>query len=143
MRKTSFDITMWLGPGSSYVLCRGEVDVCAVPALRAAVAAAIDGRARTVIVNGSGITLLAAGAVDVLCDAASVCAAKGVNFEITLSERGWKTARLLGAASLLRPDLRRDYEIPREVADALCDVMGERELYERFFDDARLASSFS
>lgn len=142
MKQTSFDVTLWLGPGSSYVLCQGEVDVCAVPALRAAAAAAIDGRARTVIVNGSGITLLAAGAVGILCDAASVCAAKGVNFEITLSERGWKTVHLLGAIPLLRPDPRQDYEIPREVADALCDVMGERELYEKFFNDAPLACSF-
>ena len=34
------------------------------------------------------------------------------------------------------PPPRRDYEIPREVADALRDVMDEGELRDAFFSDS-------
>ncbi|MDQ3914461.1 MAG: hypothetical protein M3323_03885 [Actinomycetota bacterium] len=48
---------------------------------------------------------------------------------------GPSTTHVVGASSFLEPEREpsRDYEIPREVADALSDVMGEHELYEAFF----------
>lgn len=135
MTSASFKVDLWRGPSTAHIVCSGELDVSTAPQLRAAVEAVVQGSSRTLIINGAGLTLLASEGVDVLIRAALLCHDRAMNFEVILNTAGWRTVKLLGASSFLEADREssRDYEIPREVADALSDVMDEHELYEAFF----------
>ncbi len=135
LTSASFKIDLWRGRSTSHIVCSGELDVSAAPQLRTAVEAVVQGSSRTLIINGGGLTLLASEGVDVLLGAALLCRDRAMNFEVILNAAGCRTVKLLGASSLLDADQEssRDYEIPREVADALSDVMDQHELYEAFF----------
>lgn len=141
MSRPTFNIDLYSGAWTSYIVCSGELDVCSAAELQAAIDRSLEKHCHTVIFNGAGITLLTADAVEVLMEGASRCRAEAVNFEVILSERSWKLVELLGVTGLLSPPpgepaSHRDYEIPHEVAKALRDVMDEGELRDAFFSDS-------
>ena len=141
MSRSSFHIDLYRGAWTSYVVCSGEMDACSAAELEAAVDRSLRRRCHTVILNGAGITLLTIDAVEVLVEAASRCRAEAVNLEIILNDRGWKLVQVLGVTARLAPPVgpppsHRDYEIPREVTDALRDVMDEGELRDAFFGES-------
>lgn len=142
MTGSSYNIDVYRGAWTSYVVAAGELDLCSAAQLEAALERAVDRPCHTVIFNGAGITLLTTAAVEILVTAASRCRAEDVNFEAILTERGWKLVELLGMTSAAVPPADapahgRDYEIPRQVAEALRDVMDEGELRSAFFGDPR------
>lgn len=141
MRRSTFSIDLYRGAWTAYVVCSGELDVWTAPELHAAVDRSLARRCHSVIFNGAGITLLTADGVEALVAAASRCRAAGVNFEAILGDRSRKEVELVGAAARLSPPpdppaSHCDYEIPREVADALKDVMDEDEIRDAFFSDS-------
>ena len=148
MDGSSFNIDLYRGTWTSYVVCNGEFDVRAAATLQNVLVRAVQRSSRTVIFNGIGITLLTTEIIDVLTEAALACRETNLNFELILSERNWELVGLLGVAPLLSspcadaPSPDPEYEIPREVAQALCDLMDERDLYDAFFRDYDPGSSW-
>lgn len=129
MTRRAFNIDLYRGAWTSYVVCSGELDVVSTAELAATLDDALGTRCHTVIFSGAGITLLSSDAVKVLAAAASRCRAEGVNFEVILGDRSRKVVEIVGAKlpapRTCRLSAPRDFEIPREVGDALRDVMAE------------------
>lgn len=137
MTRPRFNIDLYRGAWTSYVVCSGDLDAGSTAELRVVVDRSLERPCRTVIFNGAAITLLTPDAADVLVALASRCRAEAVNLEVILNARSRRLVRLLGVAAPSQDPAgsRPDYAIPREVADALLDVMDEGDLGDAFFAD--------
>lgn len=137
MTDQRFYVDLCIGPSATHLVCSGDLDLGAARCLRAAVISAVHAPPRTLIVNAYAATAVTADFVGAITDAASLCREQRMNFEVILNAETWRTVDLLGARGLLLPPGSEcDYAIPPEVADALHDVMGEREIYEAFFRES-------
>lgn len=107
------------GGTTAHVVCAGEIDVSSVATLEGALDVVFSRDPRTIMFDGAAVDVLAGVGAEILVEAAKKCRARGMDFELTLNDRGWRVLDLWHVRPLIRQEETGDYEVPWEVADAL------------------------